>query len=242
MSYVWSIVLLIITIFIIRWYFKATKYEDINQSKKFSFLTGVILFFIAQVNPLFEWGSSIFFVHMMQQTVTFFIAPIFIFLGMSDGLLKPLYSLKTVDRFIKILTKPIICTSLFTILFSAYYVPFIFDTIIANPLYRITAMIIMLPFAFFMWWPVLSPAKNDTTFNPFASIIYIVVIGVLFTPLGIFVIFSGEAVYSSFALRDQQVGGAAWKVISVAIYIILMGYSLSEAVRLDKEQAENKSL
>lgn len=244
MYLVWSIALLILTIFSVICYLKAAKKtnnETITRGKKFSFILGVILFFVVQSGPVLNWGDSFFLVHMAQQTVTYFIVPILILTGLTDELLKPFYRRPMVDKILKIFTKPMVSLFLFTLLFSIYYLPFVFDTIMSYFLFRIIAMILLLPFAFFEWWLIVSPTKSQSSLNPFQKIAYLVGLGLLFTPLGVYIIFSGEALYESYARWDQQAGGTAWKITTVLIYIIMMGHSLSEAAKLEREKTEESA-
>ncbi|WP_308215428.1 cytochrome c oxidase assembly protein [Sinobaca sp. H24] len=193
-----------------------------------------LLLFLVQSFPLLGVGNTTFTVHMLQQTATYFLVPILILLGLTDSLLKPLYNHRVGSRLITVFTKPGVALILFNIIFSIYYVPFVFEVIIRHPLYQAGAFLLLFPLAFMMWWPVVSPAKNGTTLQPLLRIVYIAGIGVLLTPIGIYIIFSGELLSSTYLLRDQQVGGVAWKMITVAIYIMMIGHSLSEAVKEDK--------
>ncbi|TES57690.1 hypothetical protein E2L07_01435 [Halalkalibacterium halodurans] len=253
MTYLWSAVLFIFTFFIVVQYLQLTgkkSNEDITKWRKAAFISGAFLFLIAQANPVLEWANSLFFVYMMQQTVTYFIVPILILLGLTDSLLKPIYSHKKVTSILKIFTKPFVILPLFNILFSIYYVPFLFDMIMSSPISRAVSMIILLPLSFCMWWPVVSPAKNNTntTLQPMLKIIYIVGMGAFMTPLGAFIIFSNKVLYTTYQslpqlynislINDQQAGGVAMKIIQIIVYSIMIAYSFSEAVRLDRDQPE----
>ncbi|MCM3715457.1 cytochrome c oxidase assembly protein [Alkalihalobacillus oceani] len=185
---------------------------------------------------------------MLQQTVTYFMVPPLILLGLTDSLLKPVYNQRILSFFLTFFTKPVVALSLFNILFSLYYLPMIFDTIMVSSLNQTLAMIILLPLSYVMWWPLVSPAKNNSTLKPLMKIIYIVGMGAFMTPLAALIIFSSNVLYRTYEslprvydiaiLNDQQAGGVAMKVIQMIIYCIMIAYAFSEAVKLDKRQTE----
>lgn len=251
MTYLWSALLFIFTFFVIVQYLQFTRRkcnEDISKWRKAAFVSGAFLFLIVQSNPILEWANSLFFVYMMQQTVTYFIVPILIFLGLTDSLLKPFYTHQKVSSLLKVFTKPIVILPLFNILFSIYYVPFLFDMIMSSPLNRAVAMMILFPLSFCMWWPIVSPAKNKTTLQPILKIVYVVGMGAFMTPLAAFIIFSNKVLYTTYQslpqiynislISDQQAGGVAMKIIQIVVYCLMIAYSFSEAVRLDRDQTE----
>ncbi len=249
MTYVWSAVLFFLILFIVVRYVTGTKGNgEIKTWQKASFISGALLFLIAQTNPVLELGNSLFFVFMMQQTIIYFMVPPLIFLGLTDSILKPVYNHRILSVFLKFLTKPVVSLVLFNLLFSVFYFPFVFDTIMTNPLYRILTTIILLILSFIMWWPLLSPAKNNSTLKPLIKIVYIIGMGTMMTPLAAYIIFSTKILYRSYGdlprsfdfpmLSDQQAGGVVMKVMQIIIYCIMIAYCYSEAVRLDRNQDE----
>ncbi|MGY4691641.1 cytochrome c oxidase assembly protein [Salibacterium sp. K-3] len=245
MTYVWSTVLVVFTVWMIRRYWTVAKARGVPVRKKVSFILGMVLFAAALVEPVLTWGESFFLVHMLQQTALFFFVPIFILLGMTEKWLEPVQRKGGLVRF---LTKPVPALVLFNAAFCTVYVPRVFDVVMAGPLTSIPVMFLLFVLAFAMWWPVTAPDTGMNTLQPFLKIIYIVGIGVFLTPLGIYIIFGGEVLYAAYsmspgvgelnALRAQQIGGVAWKVITVALYCVLIAAFIHEAADIDRERKD----
>ncbi|SDI00690.1 putative membrane protein [Alteribacillus persepolensis] len=239
MYYVWSMILLLCLIFIGKRYVQAAKGKsETSRGKKISFVLGLCLFFAAQSVVALQAGSYSFFVHMIQQTITYFIVPILVIQGLTEEMAASLH--RYLDtRWFEMFTKPMIAGALFPILFSLYYLPVVFDTVMSQPLLQLAAMLILLAPAFLMWWPMAASTGNDKALTPMIRIPYIFVIALLFTPIGIYIIFS-EPLYSNYTLSGQQVGGTVWKVSTAFIYILMIGRSLSESVKLDREEEKRQ--
>ncbi|WP_170841155.1 cytochrome c oxidase assembly protein [Salibacterium halotolerans] len=229
-------------------YISSAKAGRLPFRKRFSFILGMILFAAALVEPVLAWGDSFFLVHMLQQTALLFFVPIFILLGLTDELVQPVYSHPRWGGAVRILTKPVTALILFTAAFCVLYMPVVFNIVMSQPAFSLLYMMLMLVLAFGMWWPVAAPAASNNTLQPFLKITYIVGLGVFLTPLGIYIIFGGEVLYSAYsvspgvgelnALRAQQIGGVAWKVITVILYCVLIAAFIHEAADIDRGRRE----
>ncbi len=237
MYHLWSMLLVLFMIFISIRYLKAARQhnKEVEKWRKVSFFTGVVLFLAAQTSPMLTLGHASFIAHMLQQTITYFVVPVFILLGMTEGLLQPFYKHPVANKVLKIFTNPKVSLPVFILLFSSYYLPFIFNAVMSHFLFQLFATVLLLPFAFFEWWSIISLDKPYYVLSPFQKIVYVIGLGLFFSPLGFYLIFSGDALYDAYAFWDQQAGGTIWKVSTVLIYILVIGQLLSEAVKLDRQ-------
>lgn len=252
----WNPFLLLIMILTAGFYLYKTGHGDfkrrnstypVSRSKKISFVLGVILVFIAKGSPLNQLGHSLFLVHMLQQSILYMAVPPLILGGLSSQMVVAI-SQKT-PKFIReifsLFTKPLIAIVLFNALFSFYHVPFLFDAIMSNSLWMNLSILILLPLAFVMWWPVLSPTRSNEL-KPLYKVAYIFGMGMMLTPACALIIFSKEILYDTYIetprlygislLDDQQSGGIIMKVMQEVIYGIILAIVFLQWARSEKNK------
>lgn len=216
----------------------------VNRLKKISFLSGVFLFFVAKGTPLNQLGHSLFLIHMAQQSIIYLAVPPLILAGLPSRLVSSMLKTGLLRKGLTLFTKPLIAIFLFNVLFSFYHIPFIFDVIMSNMLWMNLSIIILLPLAFLMWWPVLSPIHDLNELKPLHKIAYIFGMGVLLTPACALIIFSKEILYQTYIdlprlygvslLDDQQSGGIVMKVMQEVIYGFVLTKIFFQWVRDEK--------
>ncbi|MEK4009688.1 cytochrome c oxidase assembly protein [Peribacillus sp. FSL M8-0224] len=199
----------------------------VNRLKKFSFLFGIFLFFIAKGSPLNMWGHYLFLIHMLQQSIIYLAVPPLILAGLPTRMVDSILGIWPLRKAWKVFTKPIIAILTFNVLFSFYHIPFIFDAIMSSILWMNVSIVILLPTAFFMWWPVIAPNPAINSMKPLHKIGYIFGMGMLLTPACALIIFSEGILYQTYLnaprvgvslLDDQQSGGIVMKILQEVIY------------------------
>lgn len=254
----WDPFLLVILMLLASFYLYTTrlvriKYNDsypVSRFKKFSFLLGIFLFFVVKGSPLNQLGHSLFLIHMGQQSIMYLAVPPLILAGLPSRLVEPILQKVFLRKGLTFFTKPLIALILFNVLFSFYHVPFIFDTIMSNRLWMNVSIIILLPTAFFMWWPILSPIPGFNELKSLHKIAYIFGMGMLLTPACALIIFSKEILYQAYRdlprlyglslLDDQQAGGVLMKVMQEVIYGIMLATVFFQWVRDEKKKAKEE--
>ncbi|MCM3169510.1 MULTISPECIES: cytochrome c oxidase assembly protein [Peribacillus] len=257
----WSPFLLLVLIGIVVLYLFATGERGrlsrfsgmgpVSRLKKFLFLFGIFLFFIAKGSPLNIWGHYLFLIHMLQQSIIYLAVPPLILAGlptrMVDSILVGIGPLRMVW---KISTKPIIAIMAFNVLFSFYHVPFIFDAIMSSTLWMNLSIVILLPMAFFMWWPVISPNLEVNSMKPLHKVGYIFGMGMLLTPACALIIFSEGILYQTYLnvprvlgislLDDQQSGGIIMKILQEVIYGTALAWIFFQWTRDERKKTEQE--
>src|SRR5699024_11856488 len=61
---------------------------------------------------------------------------------------------------IRVLTKPIVALVSFNVLFSLYHMPVIFDYSKSSQFAHTSTILVLLFFAFIMWWPIITPLED----------------------------------------------------------------------------------
>ncbi|MCM3668975.1 cytochrome c oxidase assembly protein [Mesobacillus maritimus] len=252
----WSPFLLILSIAIIAFYLylvgpARTKFIDakpVSNWKKTLFISGIILFFLAEGSPVNQLGHYLFLVHMTQQSIIYLAVPPLILSGIPSWLIKPFFKNHHSYRVFSLFTKPLISILLFNTIFSFYHIPFIFDTIMGNMFYMNLSIIVLLPTAFMMWWPIFSPIEGVGTLKPLYKIAYIFGMGILLTPACALIIFSESFLYETYLglprlfgislLDDQQSGGIIMKIMQEIIYGSIIFFTFFQWVKYDRKKTE----
>ncbi|MCR8643190.1 cytochrome c oxidase assembly protein [Paenibacillus sp. N1-5-1-14] len=204
--------------------------EPVSTKTKAAFYTGLILVYIAQGSPLDYIGHHYMFsIHMLQQSILYLIAPIYIITGMPSWALEPVLKVRWVHLIVKFFTSPIIAVLLFNLLFSVYHLPLVMDFVMMNELARFAYHSVLLFTAFTMWFPVFTTIPDYGSMTGVKKMGYIFVNGVLLTPACALIIFAETPMYAMYkdvvlpfeflpVLDDQQLGGVVMKIMQELSY------------------------
>ena len=163
------------------------------------FISGVIIYYIAQGSPLYLLGHLIFSAHMMSMSLSYLIVPPLILLGIPVWLLRPLLKYKGAGRIWRFLTHPILTLFMFNALFSLYHFPVVFDFIMTHYLIHTIYYILLLFSAFLMWWSIVCPLVEMERLSELRKMGYIFANGVLLTPACALIIFANAPLYGTFS-------------------------------------------
>jgi cytochrome c oxidase assembly factor CtaG len=102
--------------------------EPVRFKHKLSFVTGLLLFYVAQGSPLAYVGHHyLFSAHMMQQSILYLIMPPLLLIGTPAWLVRFLLKPKWLGGIVKVSVKPLFALFWFNLVFSFYHIPFIMD-------------------------------------------------------------------------------------------------------------------
>lgn len=220
----------------------------ISFGRKASFLVGIMIFYFALGSPLHLVGHEFLFsAHMLEQALVYMVIPPLLFIGVPAWLIRPLLRQKFLKQWISFLTKPMIAMLLFSVLFSFYHFPIIFDYINASdPLHNVFHTILTLT-AFLMWWPIVNPLPEWNHLTELRKIGYLFVSAAVLTPVCVLIIFAKTVMYTTYLdapqlftilppLDDQQLGGIIMKVIQEITYITTMTIIFFRWARKEKSK------
>lgn len=254
----WSPLIIVVSLLIAGYYIYITgpgmsKFKDatpVSTRKKASFLSGIFLFILAEGSPISNLGHYLFLVHMTQQTIIYLAVPPLILAGIPAWLVKPIFKVRILYHLLSFFTKPLFAIVLFNTIFSFYHIPFIFDLIMSNILYIKLSVTILLPTAFFMWWPIFSPIDKFNTLKPLHKVAYIFGMGMLLTPACALIIFSKDILYTTYLdvprlfgislLDDQQSGGIVMKIMQEFIYGAIIAVIFTQWIKYDRKNTEEE--
>jgi putative membrane protein len=203
----------------------------ISFGRKASFLVGIMIFYFTLGSPLHLIGHEFLFsAHMLEQALVYMAMPPLLLLGTPAWLLRIVLKNKGLTS---LLRHPMLAMVFFSILFSFYHFPLIFDQINANDTLHNVFHTVLTAGAFLMWWPIVSPIPEWDSLSGIRKIGYLFISAVLLTPVCVLIIFANTPMYATYGnvpqlysiltpQQDQQLGGIVMKVFQELTYITAM--------------------
>ncbi len=232
------------------WQARITGSEPVSGKKKVAFLSGLLLFYLAQGSPINYYGHQyLFSLHMVQQSFLYLVVPPLLLVGTPAWLLARIFPAGWPRKLLSFFTNPLIGALSFNLLFSFYHLPFIFDEISLLPTAMSIYHAVLLVAAFMMWWPIVSPLSQETQLSDLRKIAYIFANSVLITPACALIIFSDTQLYESYrqvpeliaghsAFEDQRLGGVLMKLIQEGLYSSILAYTFFKWYKKERENDE----
>ncbi|GAA0460394.1 cytochrome c oxidase assembly factor CtaG [Alkalibacillus silvisoli] len=206
----WSPEIILITALLILLYYlftgplkhKAGLTEEPSRSQKISMYSALIIFYIIKGSPVYLLSHIVIMAHMAQMAVFYLLVPILVIKGIPVEWWKKVFNAPILKNFLKLFTKPLLAVLLFNVLFSLYHVPFVLDFTKTSNLVHWPVTLILFMFAFFMWWPLFTPIKEQQIMKPLFKILYIFGAGMLLTPACALIIFADTPLYATYSEPD----------------------------------------
>lgn len=201
-----AIVLLVVLYFLLtkkwRHWFDGT--EQVTKKETKYFLASMILLYIVKGSPLDLIGHILFSVHMIQMALLLLgVAPLLI-IGIPNFIWRKVFSVKIIDKTVRLLTKPILSLLIFTAAFSMYHYPMILDYIkLSVPLHAVFTITVFLA-ALVLWWPIVNTLESHPQLHGLKKIGYVILSALLVTPACALIIFVDIPVYETYS------SGEAW--------------------------------
>lgn len=167
------------------------------------FLSGLLVFYIAQGSPLDLLAHLIFSAHMSQMALLYLVVPPLLIIGTPTWMFEKMLSIKGFGTLFRFFAKPMISILLFNGFFSLYHVPIVLDTVMTNYSLHTFYIILLFVTAYLMWWPIVTPMKDDKRLSHLRKIVYLVIDGILMTPACALIIFADYTLYDVYANPDM---------------------------------------
>src|SRR6266487_5259408 len=207
--------------------------EQIQTGQTISFLSGVLIMFLALVSPLDELGDSyLFSAHMVQHLFLTIIGPPLLLLGTPGWLLKPLLSKRSIFLIARILTYPAVAFFLYNTDFWLWHAPPLYNATLENEGIHILEHITFIVFGVINWWPIFSPLEEGLPrLSIGGQILYLFLSGMPTVALGAGLTFlpplyapylSAPRIWGISPALDQQLGGLIMWIPGNLFYIIIV--------------------
>lgn len=171
--------------------------KPVGIGKKILFLSGLLVYYIAQGSPLDLLSHLIFSAHMFSMAISYMLAPPLLLLGIPVWLYQALGRIPYLAK-LGVLFKPIVSILVFNGLFSIYHLPVVHDFIKIHYAAHTLFYLVLLFAAFMMWWPIVDPLPDKQKLTDLRKIAYIFANGILLTPSCVLIIFSSNALYATY--------------------------------------------
>ncbi|MCS1352759.1 cytochrome c oxidase assembly protein [Mechercharimyces sp. CAU 1602] len=252
---VYSLILVVIGIgylYLVGPYRVSNGKEVVEGEKKFYFILGLWVYYMAQGSPLAMMGHELFSVHMLQMSLLYLVVPPLILAGLPAWVVRPIVTHRLIKPVFRFFTSPLIALVLFNGFISIYHFPFIFDSVMSSSLLHVISHLLLLLASFAMWWPLLCPIPELDRLSGLQKMGYIFADGVLLTPACAMLIFAGTLLYDSYqgshvfpmveTLADQQLGGVIMKIMQEISYGIVLGTVFFQWVAKEKVKNEKEKI
>ncbi len=204
--------------------------EEVRPRQVATFTAGVVVIFFALTSPIHVLGENyLFSMHMLQHVLLTLVAPPLLILGTPDWLIRPLLRPNWAFRTARYLTHPIVAFGAFSIIFSLWHIPALYNSSLTNEAVHASEHIIMITTAIMMWWPLTSNLPELPRLSyPFQlgylfllSVAQIIVFATLtFAPEPLYDFYvNAPRIWNLSPLVDQQIGGIIMKIGGGALFL-----------------------
>lgn len=200
-----------------------------------SFYVGIAIVVAALISPLDTIGEeSLFYVHMLQHIALGEVAPLFILVGLSGPMLRPLLAWPPVQR-LRWLMHPLVALPLWALNLYLWHLPAFYEAALEHPALHAFEHACFFAAGLLMWGALLEPLPGPGWFGSAAKATYVLVVRALGCAiLGNIFIWTGTPLYPHYAagerewgiapLTDQQVGGAIMFIWGALITVSLFSW------------------
>jgi putative membrane protein len=215
------------------------------------FYSALALFYLAVGSPLDQIGERFLLsAHMLQHQIMVYPAALLFLLGLPDWMLRPVTARPGLHGLLRLLTHPIICGLVYTIVVSGWHLPFLYDWALQNRSVHILEHFMFFGAALFYWWPIASPARELPPASYAGQMIYLVAVAIGMTPVFAYITFSQDILYPTYEFapritwmspaEDQLLAGSMMKLVGFAVAMTAFGVAFYRWNRLT-ERAEGRS-
>ena len=223
--------------------------QGVSSGQVATFLTGVLVLFIALISPLHELGDNyLFSAHMTQHLLLTLVVPPLLLLGTPPWLLRPLLRPPRVMRVARFLTLPVMAFVLFNVVFVLWHVPALYDLALRERDIHILEHLTFLVAGVILWWPVLSLLPELPRAPYIVQMVYLFLQPTIPAILGAIITFSDGVLYTWYAEApriwdisahtDQQVGGIVMWIPGGLAFLLTMAVVF--LVWANKEESETR--
>jgi putative membrane protein len=199
------------------------------------FYSALLVFYVAVGSPLDQIAERFLFsAHMLQHQLLVYPAAILFLLGLPFWMVDPVLARPMVRAPLKILTHPLSCAIIYSLIVGVWHAPSLYDLALRNKLVHVAEHILFFVAALFYWWPLLSPSRALPKINPGLQMLYLVGVIITMTPVFAYITFSHDILYPTYeyaprlfasfsAADDQLLAGVMMKILGMIVSFAAFG-------------------
>ena len=196
------------------------------------FYAALLCFYLGVGSPLDQIAERyLLSAHMLQHQILIYPAAVLFLLGLPDWLVRPVTAQPKLQRLLHVLTRPLVCGVVYTVVYSGWHFPFLYDWALQNRVVHIAEHFMMFGAALFYWWPLLSPSTEFPRASHPTQMLYLVAVIIGMTPVFAYIMFSSDVLYPTYefapriigslsAAGDQLLAGAMMKLIGMSVAMV----------------------
>ncbi len=223
--------------------------DAVARPRVLCFLGGLAVIFFALNGPLHELSDrSLFSAHMVQHLLLTLVVPPLLLAGTPGWLLRPILKGRGVARTGRVLTRPLVASAIFNVVFAAWHLPVLYDWAMREHPLHIVQHLMFLATGLLLWWPVLSPLPELPRLPPPAQMLYLFLVGIPMVLVAALITLSDEVLYPFYGeaphtwgltpLADQRVGGVIMWVPGTLVFLIAITIVFFRWVKLEADREE----
>jgi putative membrane protein len=193
------------------------------------FYLSLFVFYLAVGSPLDQIAERFLFsAHMLQHQLLTYPAAILFLLGIPAWMIDPLFARPFVRPPLRLLTSPLICALIYSLVVGLWHAPTLYDLALRNKTVHVLEHLMFFAAALFYWWPLLSPSRVLPRRNYGVQMVYLLGVVIAMTPVFAYITFSQDILYPTYefaprlipgfsAADDQLLAGSMMKLIGVLV-------------------------
>jgi len=210
--------------------------------KASSFLSGLVLVWMAWGSPLAAYDHSLLTVHMIKHLLLMTFAPPLILLGepikvfwgmtplLARSTLGRVWHRPIVQRLARIFTSVVLCWTASSLTLIAWHVPTLFALGVRSEIGHTVEQAMFFGTGLLFWWPVIQPWPSTSTGPRWSMLLYLFLATLPCDILSGFLVFSDRVVYPVYfstprllgfsVLEDQQCAAALMWTCVTLVYLV----------------------
>lgn len=172
------------------------------------FYLGLVIFYLAVGSPLDQIGERYLLSgHMVQHQLIMYVSAALFLCGLPSWLVSRVTGRSILRRPFAVLTHPLVCGLLYTLIYSIWHAPALYDWALRNRYVHIAEHVMFFIGSLFYWWPILSPSAEFPR-RPYATqMLYLIGVVIGMTPVFAFIAFSNDILYPTYEYAPRLFEG-----------------------------------
>ncbi len=220
-----------------------------------AFAAALLALLGALASPLDRLGEQyLFSAHMLQHVLLGDVAPLLLLLSLSRVIMRPATRrLRRVEEALGPLASPVVAVSLWLGTMYLWHLPGLYDAALEHPLVHLAEHASFFFAGLAVWWPLIQPVPMRRRLSGLQPVAYIGVAKFGLAALGLYLTWSGTALYEHYEevpriwglspVEDQNVGGALMMVEqSLTFVVALVALFVAALARSEADQRRQERL
>lgn len=187
------------------------------------FMGALVFIYLVEGSPLHDLAERYSLsAHMTQHLFLSYLAAPLLIWGTPTWVWRPLLMNRFMAPVTRVLTGPVVAFAVFTVLFSAWHIPAVYDGALRNTSLHHFEHGVFLFTSLLLWWPLMHPLPELPAPAPLVKLVYLFTLPIAQIPVFGAVTFADHVLYDTYANAgwnlglsardDQALGGAIMKV------------------------------